>query len=75
MVSLEKSLDLVFLPAYACCLIPVKFSKVNGAIGESNLCDTLPLSPPCSTIELSKPGDFADSRPNRKCFNLRDWAD
>ena len=48
---------------------------MDGAIGESNPRDTFPLAPMPSAVEFSKPGDLADSRPNRKCFNLRDRAE
>ena len=71
----EESLDLVFFHANACCFIPVNFSAMGGAIGESNPRDTFPLAPTSSAIEFSKPGDLVDSRPNRKCFNLRDRAE
>jgi len=71
----EKSLDLVFLPANSCCFIPVNFSAMDGAIGESDLRDTFPLAPTPSAKEFLKPGNLADSRPNRKCFNLRDRAE
>jgi hypothetical protein len=53
----------------------VNFSAMDGAIGESDLRNTFPLAPTPSAIDFSKPGDLADSRPNRKCFNLRDWAE
>jgi hypothetical protein len=71
----EKSLDLVFLPANSCCFIPVNFSTMDGAIGEADLRDPFPLAPTPSAIEFSKPGDLVNSRPNRKCFNLRDRAE
>lgn len=48
---------------------------MDGAIGESDPRDTFPLAPTPSAIEFSKPGDLADSSPNRKCFNLRDRAE
>jgi hypothetical protein len=47
---------------------------MDGAIRESNLRDTFPLTPTTFTIELPKPGDLADSGPNRKRLDLRDWA-
>jgi hypothetical protein len=48
---------------------------MDGAIGESDPRDTFPLAPTPSAIEFSKPGDLADSKPNRKRFNLRDRAE
>ncbi len=53
----------------------MNFGEMKGAIRESNLRNAFPLAPATLAIEFSQPGDLTDSRPNRKRFNLRDWAE
>lgn len=53
----------------------MNFREMNRAIREPNLCDAFPFTPAPLAIEFSEPGDLTDARPNRKCFNLRDWAE
>jgi hypothetical protein len=53
----------------------VNFGKMDGTIREPNLPDTLSLAPTALAIELLKPGNLANPRPNRKRLNLRDWAE
>ena len=52
-MTAQESLDLVFLPADSCCFIPVNFSEMDGAIGESDPRDTFPLAPTPSAKEFS----------------------
>ncbi len=53
----------------------MNFSEMDGTIGELNFSDTLSLAPAALTIELPKPGDFANPHSNRKRLNLRDRAE
>jgi hypothetical protein len=72
--SVNESLDLQFAATNSGCFVPVYLSASDGSIGEPNLGEALPLSPPPTTIELSKAGNFSNSGPCRKGLDMRDVA-
>lgn len=47
---------------------------MNGPIGKSDLRDAFSFTPTTDAIDLPKPCNLANPSPNRKCLNLREWA-
>ena len=57
------------------CLVPVNLRKVNAAIVERNMSDTLSLAPSTTTVKLSQARDLSDGRTHREGLRVGDLTD
>jgi hypothetical protein len=70
----KQVLDLYFFAPDSGGLIPVYFSDLDRAIGQSDAGYAFSFTPSAAPIDASQPGDLADSRPGGESLDLRNFA-